>query len=325
MTERKIKETSSGYYVSKDIAIIIPTRNRPEEVRRLLKSIYELDCEIGRIIIVASGQDIQKVVMKFKNILPVEYYSSERGQIRQRNHGISLLGDSTKLVATMDDDTTFKKTAVTEIIKFWNSVEPETAGVGFNIVNYPSHRHTWIRSIFGVSVPEPGRVLKSGFNTPITNIMKNIRTEWLNGGTTVWRQDILKKYEHREIRSKWAVCEDLIYSYPIGKKYPMYICSNACVEIEDVVLRNPVNNVYKMRGINLVLWQFYFVSSNKEMSVTLFVYRIILQTLISLIKWSFHKDLSRFFFASGLLKGLFMVLGYIIKRGDLLDLIELKT
>jgi len=325
MTERKIKETSSSYYVSKDIAIIIPTRNRPEEVRRLLKSIYELDCEIGRIIIVASGQDIQKVVMKFKNLLPVEYYSSEPGQIRQRNHGISLLGDSTKLVATMDDDTTFKKTAVTEIIKFWNSVEPETAGVGFNIVNYPAHRHTWIRSIFGVSVPEPGRVLKSGFNTPITNIVQNIRTEWLNGGTTVWRQDILKKYEHREIRSKWAVCEDLIFSYPIGKKYPMYICFNACVEIEDVVLRNPANDVYKMRGINFVLWQFYFVTSNKEMSVTLFVYRIILQALISIIKWSFHKDLSRFFFASGLLKGLFIVLVYIIKRGNLLDIIELNT
>ena len=57
------------YYVSKDLAIIIPTKDRPKEVGRLLQSIKELDCEVGRVIVVYSGQDISDVVIEFSKIL----------------------------------------------------------------------------------------------------------------------------------------------------------------------------------------------------------------------------------------------------------------
>ena len=84
-------------YVSKDLAIIIPTKDRPKEIGILLQSIKELDCEVGRVIVVASGQDVSDKVIEFSKILPLEYYSSESGQIKQRNKGISLLNDSTDL------------------------------------------------------------------------------------------------------------------------------------------------------------------------------------------------------------------------------------
>ena len=99
MSEIISKKLLTHSYVSTDLAIIIPTKDRPKEVKRLLKSIAELDCKVGRIIIIATGMDIQNVVMSFVNRIPVEYYSSEPGQIKQRNKGISLLDDSTKLVA----------------------------------------------------------------------------------------------------------------------------------------------------------------------------------------------------------------------------------
>ena len=62
--------THQNSYKTEDIAIIIPTKDRPEEVKRLLQSIASLDCKVCRIIIVASGQDIQDVVMAFKPFLP---------------------------------------------------------------------------------------------------------------------------------------------------------------------------------------------------------------------------------------------------------------
>jgi len=231
MQEIKDKKNSWDHYVSKELAIIIPTKDRPKELGRLLQSIKELDCEVGRIIVVASGKDISNVVMEYSKILPLEYYFSESGQIIQRNKGISLLSDTTKLVATIDDDAIFYKTAVSEMIQFWNSVETETAGVGFNIVNQKGHKHNWLRGLLGVSVPEPGKVLKSGNSTSISNVKESIRCEWLNGGGTVWRQEILKKYPHDEIKSSWAVCEDVIYSYPKSKKYPLYICQNSKINI----------------------------------------------------------------------------------------------
>ena len=325
MKENIDKETSRYQYDSKDLAIIIPTKDRPKEVARLLKSICELDCKVGRIIVVASGQDIHHVVMANSENLNVEYYSSESGQIYQRNKGISLLDDSTKLVATMDDDAFFYKTAVSEMILFWNSVEPQTAGVGFNIVNRKGHKHNWLRGLLGVSVPEPGRVLKSGNSTSICNVKENIRSEWLNGGATVWRQDILKKYPHDEVKSSWAVCEDLIYSYPKSRKYPLYVCYDSKIHIEDVeMLRNKVD-LQHYRGKNTFLWTLYFVLSNKELSVAHFIFFRILQMTSLLIYGLFFKDKIRSAYATGLFSGLAVIPKVKLNKLNIIKYIEENT
>ena len=224
MQSKKFKKNLKNGYSSKDLAIIIPTKDRPKEVYRLLTSILELDTKVGRIIIVASGKNISDIIKNFEGKIPVEYYKSEPGQIKQRNKGIALLDSTTRLVATIDDDVYFSQNAVSEMIKFWNVVEQKTAGIGFNIINLPSHKHTWLRGIFGIfSVPEPGKVLDSGANTSIAKAKENFRSEWLNGGGTVWRQKILKEFPHQEIYSKWAVGEDLIFSYPIMRAFKCFV------------------------------------------------------------------------------------------------------
>ena len=324
---RKIKDKiiSRTHYVSKDLAIIIPTKDRPKEIGSLLQSIKELDCEVGRVIVVASGQNIRDLVIEFSKILPVEYYSSESGQIKQRNKGISLLNDSTKLVATIDDDMLFYKTAVLEMIRFWNSIEPDTAGVGFNVVNRPSHRHTWLRGLFGVSVPEPGRVLKSGSNTSICNVKQNIRSEWLNGGATVWRQDILKNHPHREIISRWAVYEDMIFSYPIGLVYPLYICATAAIKTEDFQLAKESPKLSRYQGKTHFLWGVYFVQINPQLSISQFYYKKIIEILVYIIKGLFRQEFHRFYLVMGMFSGFFLSLNCIIRKQNIIELIEAKT
>ena len=72
---KNIKNDSlNQYYESSDLAIIIPTKDRPKEINRLLNSIYELDCKAGRIIVIASGMDITNQVMLFSDKIPVECY-----------------------------------------------------------------------------------------------------------------------------------------------------------------------------------------------------------------------------------------------------------
>ena len=124
-------------YNTTDLAVIIPTKDRPIQVKRHLHSLVEQKCKLGRVIVVASGKDIKDIVLGFKDRLPIEYYRSEPGQIKQRNMGISKLDERTKLVASMDDDVTYHENAIAEMTHFWNGVEPDTAGVGFNINNLP--------------------------------------------------------------------------------------------------------------------------------------------------------------------------------------------
>ena len=121
-------------YTEKDLAVVIPTKDRPELVKRLLQNLVEQDCAISRVIVVASGLDIKDIELSFANHLPVEYYKSEPWQIRQRNLGISLLDESTKLVLALDDDILFLNNSIVEILNYWNTVEASTAGIGFNMI-----------------------------------------------------------------------------------------------------------------------------------------------------------------------------------------------
>ena len=325
MNREKFTRNHKNNYVSKDLAIVIPTKDRPKEIICLLNSIVELDSKVGRIIIVASGQDICELVMKFYGELPVEYHYSEPGQIKQRNKGISYLDSSTKLVATIDDDMCFSKTAISEMIKFWNKVEPETAGVGFNITNLPNHKHTWLRGLFDLSVPEPGKVLDSGANTSITNAKESFRSEWLNGGGTVWRQKILKEFPHQEILSKWAVGEDLIYSYPIGQKLPLYVCASATIETEVVELTRESPKICLYRARTNFLWGLYFVQKNSQLSIFKFFKRKLAENIWFIFKGFSNLELQRIYMSLGILSGLILSLNCIIKKQNIIEIIEKNT
>ena len=121
-------------YRTKDLAIIIPTKDRPKQIYRHLMSLVDQNCELGRVIIVDSGKNIEEIVLSFKDRIPVEYYKSDPGQVRQRNLAISMLDNTTNLVAWMDDDVTYYENSINHMIKFWNLVDSKTVGVGFNMI-----------------------------------------------------------------------------------------------------------------------------------------------------------------------------------------------
>ena len=296
---------NSIIYKTTDLAVIIPTKDRPVQVKRHLQSLVEQNCELGRVIVVASGQEIEEIVLGYKDRLPVEYYRSEPGQIRQRNLGISLLDDSTKLVASMDDDAIYHDDAIIKMIEFWNSVKSDTGGVGFNIVNLPSNKHNWFRDFLGFSAPESGRVLKSGFNTTISNTVKDIQVEWLNGGATVWRQDVLVNNLHEELNVKWAVSEDLLFSYPLGKQYPLFICSGAEVEIEEVIMDSQPKEFYIERGKSIYLMGLYFIQQNKNLSLFHFMVNKFLFVIALFVKGTLFFNINKYYLAIGIIKAFF--------------------
>jgi glycosyltransferase involved in cell wall biosynthesis len=274
-------------YHGSDLAIIIPTKDRPEKVKNLLSSISKQTLLCGRIIIVDSGMDIENIVDAFINYLPVEYYrTSVQGQIYQRNFGISLLDEKTKLVCSLDDDIVFESETIASMISFWNDCESETAGVSFNIVNNPPFKHTLLKAFIGMSAPQQGRVLASGYNVTISPVDKNIRTQWLCGGATIWKKEILDKFVNKEVSAKWAVCEDVIFSYPIGKKYPLYVCADAKVRHEHA-FDYKVKMKYRYIGKTATLWRLHFVESNPELSKLLFFWMVSWEIMIRLLRGIF--------------------------------------
>ena len=118
-----------------------------------------------------------------------------------------------------------------------------------------------------MSPTPPGRVLSSGYNTRIDGISADLRSQWLGGGHTVWRRDQLEQFPQRELNTRWAIGEDLRFSYPVGKVRPLFVCAAARARHSTVHDQAPpAESVYRYRGRKAALAYFYFVAMHPELS-----------------------------------------------------------
>lgn len=253
-------------YEGKDAAFIVPTKDRPQKIRNLLKSLAAQTVTPGRIIVIDGGESAEDVIREFGG-LPVEYHTcNPPGQIRQRNMGISLLDDRTRLVGFLDDDIVLERDALEKMLDLWNESDPATAGIGFNNISVDNPGNAGILAHLLPHRQSPGKVLRSGLNTSFLNISSNIKTQWLGGGYTIWRQNILGEFKQDVLNTRWATGEDLRFSYPIGKRYPLFVCASARVRHEHVYDQAPKEYIHRYKGRKEALAIFYFVSSHNELS-----------------------------------------------------------
>lgn len=284
-------------YTSQDICVLTPTKDRPHKIENLLESLVNQTEKVGRIIIIVSGQNIESIIEPYLPRLPIEYYYSEiAGQIRQRKLGISKLDNQTKLVATLDDDIILDNDSISNLLKYWNSKDENTVGIGFNITNMSKHEYSKIKEFFFLSSIQPGQVLSSGYPTSIVNVDQSIPTKWLNGGATVWKQEELIEGIHKKtIDSSWAPCEDLMFSYPIGKIKSLWVCKDAKVFHDDNVKYHSIDSAIE-RGRTLSKWTLDFVIQNPELNRFHFYISTISSSVFNMMRKVFTMN---FFFELG--------------------------
>lgn len=306
----------------RDFTILVPTKDRPDKLKDLLESIANQEEACGRVIVVASGMSVEDVVMGFADRLDVEYhFSATSGQIKQRNLGIALLDEKTPLVCFIDDDIVVEPNALKKMVEFWNRSESDTAGVAFNIVDETPWFGSWWRRFFILGGEQCGQISKSGFNPPIWSIKEDIQTAWLPGGATAWRTDIVKKYPHHEVHAKWAPCEDLIFSYPIGKTYRLYVC--AASHVRHARIQNPQKRMpNRYYGRQEMMWRLYFVTLYDEFRVGWLIWSSFGLIANGMIQGIIAFDVARLELMLGRIEGLFQGLKALVEKKDLRAEIE---
>jgi glycosyltransferase involved in cell wall biosynthesis len=257
-------------YCGTDLAVVIPTKDRLYQIRKLLASLSAQSTPPEIVIIVHCGDIGKQIFAEFKNRLRIQCIKSKLpGQIYQRNIGIKAALAECRLVAFLDDDIVVAHDAFERIIDFWNKVPANTAGVGFNIVNCSPFKHSLFLGFLRLSSKSPGKVLTSGYNVSIQNVAQDVQTEWLGGGFTVWSDKILRRYKQDDLRTGWAIGEDLRFSYPIGKKFPLFICSQAKVRHEHEIDQGSTIRQHFYKGYKSVASTLYFVQLNPhDFSIT---------------------------------------------------------
>ena len=91
-------------------------------------------------------------------------------------------------------------------------------------------------------------------------------------GATAWSREVIDRYKHpMSFPTRWAVCEDLMYSYPLGNSYRMMVVHDA------IMLHNDTYSEMSSKqgvfyGASSVIMRYHFVCQNQNLSMLAFIW-----------------------------------------------------
>ena len=264
----------------KDVALICPTKDRPLKVSRLLASLSKLPEAPSQVLIADGGSGLESVIEAFASRLNIIHLRCpEPGQILQRNYARGYLAQNIQLVAHVDDDITFEPDAFQEILLFWDkqskNIDGTIAGVSFNVTDMAPPPSSVFRKIFFMSPQPAGTVACSGYARQFLPATHDLSVDWLVGGVTLWSRDVLCANPHPlSFRTRWAVCEDLLFSYPLRHSHKMFVCSKA-IAYHNEEYGEMGFDISVFYGVSSVVMRYHFVARHKELSHLAFTWMTI--------------------------------------------------
>jgi len=277
-------------------AILIATRNRAAEISILLSSISSSNLLPSEIIVVSSGVPVNDKISQYPH-LPIKLHHIEgRGQIRQKQIGLSLISDKVKWILFLDDDLRILPTTLSELFASLTLLGKENLVLGLGLSgNTPIKYSKLSRALKIVKRNQLGKVGRSGNNFNYQDSQEIIKTSWLNGAS-MWHRDAVGEYNFDYLDSKYSICEDLIFSYKVSKLGNLFYIPTAKFEFQSEV--KPLVDEFESFKANCY-WRYFFVISNKELSKNTFLFRQFLRTVKFIFAANSIEDLfSRLIFAS---------------------------
>lgn len=213
----------------KDICIVIPSYNRPEDIQRTLSCMIKEKNIPGKIIVVDQSKDnkTEKVVEKFKNKLPVFFrHLNIPSSSIAINTGIKEARKEYKIVIALGDDVDIYNGYLKEILKEFE--DPKVMALGGVDMSIKEDKHSISKKIANMFLhffllpfneKNKFRVLSPYGNTSTDKVTEVIRdAEWIPGFNTALRSKIFENYLMPEVKG-YNVLEDIDNSYNIFRKY----------------------------------------------------------------------------------------------------------
>ena len=262
-------------------SVVIATRNRKIELTNLLNSIVKCSIKPDIVAIVSSGIEINPILEKFDDQLNIIHsHVKKSGQVFQRQHGLNLLNYESDITIFLDDDVVILEDFFSRVINFFKEKRADIGGLGFNLKKQENYTPNKDFKPKPDSQNNYGKVLKEGRAIGYTESEKVINVEWLNG-LSAWRTKVLLEFSHPPIENAYAACEDLIFSFEVGREYKLYF------DPKIILLdQNDVNGEEITFEKYKTWWQhkLYFVLVNKEMSLRKFKVSIMKELLTKILR-----------------------------------------
>ena len=244
---------------------------------------------------VASGTPLSRgFANDFPRLNPEIIHVNRAGTSWQRNAGLAVLDPSCTLVGFFDDDVTLDPDAVEKMLSFWETAPEDVGGAGFNFRNFLA-RETERKWSLGSVVRlyntlmlrgvGKGKLLPSGFPTPVFPAPSDLQTDWLETLGLILRRDVVQEFQFDEFFAGYSYLEHVDYTYRVSRKYTLCVVSNAWVTHHST----PIKNSYllgKMQVIN----RLHFVLKHRELSPPRCCFALVMNLFFNLVVGLILRD-----------------------------------
>ena len=287
---------------TKKTTLIIPTRNRPYFLLKLLKNLKNFKIKFKEIIIIDSSN--KEIKIKINNMIKnfnCKIYHSKPSTSLQRNIGLKNKNKRSKYVMFLDDDIIFKKNSFLNLnnkIIFHEKNKSKILGYGFNQNKKTKKsllediKKSKISKVFGLYSKKNGIVMSSGWQTKILNISDDTLTEWIPTGAAVFPSNVLNIKFNKNF-GKYSYLEDLDFSLNLRKKNYM----NKFLIVANAIFFHP-NDIERINfnfGLIEILNRFLIVRKYK-LNIFYFFYMSFIKSLMTLfMSLNNIKNIMKFF------------------------------
>jgi len=215
------------------ISFIVPTKDRPRELRRMLRSLGGQTRLPDQVVVVDGSSTALTEAFFRESGLPVEHLCVlPPSASRQRNRGLAAVPSEFGLVGFVDDDVVFEPGSVEAMMDFWAQAGADVGGAAFNMVNHPSldfgrWKRTRLVERLGLYSRKRGAVAASGFQSLVGCVAETVFVDWLSTGAVVWRRRVFDRHRFDEWFGGYSYLEDLDFSYRVGKEYRLAVVAPA--------------------------------------------------------------------------------------------------
>jgi GT2 family glycosyltransferase len=210
--------------------LIICTRDRPQDIAELFKTIVTQTHSPSEVIVVddSSSDKVKEAVysfsQRFSKTRIIHLKGSGEGLSEARNLGVKA--SKGEIILFLDDDIRLFDDALENLALFFRD-QPEALGVQGQVFIPGDKRSPLSNAIYKVFMltyysREKMSVQRSGgsimpYSFPLT---RRIRAERLDGCFMGYRRIVFREFRFDSQLKRWGYMEDLDFSYRIHKKHP---------------------------------------------------------------------------------------------------------
>ena len=221
-------------------SVVICTRNRPEEIKAFISSLYQQIEQSSELIIVDSSDQPMNEEVEFNALINREdievlYLHTAPGLAKQRNEGVlAATGD---IIYFFDDDVILHEhDYLRKMNRIYREHTEYTGGMG-TIDNLPKNLRRLLWNLFCKifllnSIYGNGKVFLSGYGSfPHGRNHDFMDTEILIGMLQSYRREVFDEFWFDEkLWGQKVWMEDIDFSYRVSRKYRLFFYPDAKLE-----------------------------------------------------------------------------------------------